>query len=585
MLQKGSHFVEAYPAKAMVCCTHSQWLGISTGEKTSALLESDRAQALLANSPYVEEQWPSLLVLIGSTGKARAIQELVSAKSATLTRAHGEVHLHLDPSSAFSKRPIYVADSDIPERHRRGRILPVAPCHETISHSFRQTGKQPLDASSAAEQVYAQLLHPFADVFCLFAADLGGLREISRQVAAWLEKPQASLLPTETYPSLVIVTEGNTRAGEKAVKDWFLQNLAADTPRSLFDRFSGLDVVTLSQVGTMSNGARHRRLKDRLMRVSDRIRKHRTDSRTLFSARHFHAFFRLACQHLTGGNSEPFDFVTAARLHNPVSSDLRQHLSNFLQLVKSPHELIDFAVPTIASSLFLDSYPPDAPSKSLVMPAHANALTRFSVFSPASVFETLYKGICYEASTSALSAEHDPSFMLPSAIVKLIQSHFQRHFSDALQSDALTSAAESHKGVLQRARGFWLKLQSRETCLVCLSRRPHIGLPCGHTVCENCVRIFGCPSSEDPCVNHVDQCFLCEQDAKHKSVRIHPPTAGAGVLSMDGGGVRGILELVFLQLLEDRIGLPMPVLRNFKVVFGTSTGLSGHFDVTNSANR
>jgi len=353
----------------MVCCTHSQWLGISTGEKTCDLLESDRAQTLLANSPYIEEQWPSLFVLIGSTCKARAIKELVSVRSVTPTRAHGEVHLHLDPSSAFSKQPIYVADSDIPERHRRGKILPEASCHETVSHSFRQPGIQPLDASSAAGQVHAQLLHPFADVFCLFASDLGGLRGVSRQVAAWLEKPQASLLPTETYPSLIIVTEGSTRTGEKAIKDWFLQNLAADTPRSLFDRFSGLDVVTLSPVGTMSNGARHRRLKDRLMRVRDRISKHRTESRTLFSARHFHAFFRLACQHLTGGNSEPFDFVTAARLHNPVPPDLRQHLSNFLQLVKSPRELIEFAAPTIASSLFLDSYPPDAPSKSLAIPA------------------------------------------------------------------------------------------------------------------------------------------------------------------------------------------------------------------------
>jgi hypothetical protein len=268
----------------MVCCTHSQWLGISTGEKTSDLLESDRAQTLLANSPYIEEQCPSLFVLIGSISKARAIQELVSVKSPTPAYVHGEVHLHLDPSSAFSKRPIYVADGNIPERHRRGKIPPAASCHETIRHSFRQTGKEPLDASSAAGQVYAQLLHPFADVFCLFAADLGGLRGVSRQVAAWLEKPQASLLPTETYPSLIIVTEGSTRTGEKAIKDWFLENLAADTSRSLFDRFSGLDVVALSQVGTMSNGARHRRLKDRLMRVRDRISKHRTDSRTLFSS-------------------------------------------------------------------------------------------------------------------------------------------------------------------------------------------------------------------------------------------------------------------------------------------------------------
>jgi hypothetical protein len=568
-------------AKAMVCCTHSQWLGISTGEKTSDLLESDRAQTLLANSPYIEEQCPSLFVLIGSISKARAIQELVSVKSPTPPYVHGELHLHLDPSSAFSKRPIYVADGNIPERHRRGKIPPAASCHETIRHSFRQTGKEPLDASSAAGQVYAQLLHPFADVFCLFAADLGGLRGISHQVAAWLNRPQASLLPAETYPSLVIVIEDNTRKGAKVVEDWFFQNLAAeqslatDTPRSFSDHFSSLEVVMLPQVGKISSSARHRRLKDRLLTVSDRIRKHRTSTRTLFSARHFHAFFRLACQHLTGGSSEPFDFVTAARLHNPVPSDLKQHLSNFVQLVKSPRELIDFAVPAIALALFLDSYPPDAPSKSPAVPAHAIVLTHFPVFSPGSVFERLYKGVCYEASKSAMSNEHNPSFMLPSAIVKLIQSHFQRYFSAVMQSDSSAFAAESHKGVLQRASGFWLKLQSRETCLVCLGRRPHIGLPCGHTVCENCVCVFGCPSSEDPFVYQIDRCFLCNLDAKHKSVRVHPPTAGAGVLSLDGGGVRGILELVFLQLLEDRIGLPMPVLRNFQVVFGTSTGRSG----------
>lgn len=556
----------------MVFCNHSQWLGISARGRSCDLLESDRAQTLLAHSPYVEEQQPSLFVLIGSTSKARAVRELISAKSVTPTRAHGEVHLHLDPSSAFSKRPIYVADSDIPTRHRQGRALPVASCHETISHAFRQTGVQSLNASSAAAQVHARLLHPFADVFCLFAADLGGLRGISRQVAAWLEQPQASLLPTDTYPSLVVVTEGNTRTGERVVKDWFLQHLAADTSRSLSDRFSGLEVVTLSQVGTMSDGARHQRLRDRLKRVSDRIRKHRTDSRTLFSARHFHAIFRLACQHLAGGSSEPFDFLTAARVHNPVPPDLERHLSNVVQLVKSPRELIDFAAPMIASSLFLDSYPPDAPSKSPFVAALAAELTCCSVFDPGAVFERLYRGVCYKAIRSASSSRHDPSFVLPSAIVKAIQGHMKRHFSDALQSGASKFAAESHKGVLQRARGYWLQLHSRETCLVCCVRRPHVGLPCGHTVCENCVRVFGCPSSEDSCVYRVDRCFLCGLDAEHKSVRIHPPTAGAGVLSMDGGGVRGILELVFLALLEDRIGLPILVLRNFKVVFGTSTG-------------
>lgn len=352
--------------EAMGRCNHSQWLSISSKENRTVLVESDRPQSLLAGIPLLQDQSPSLFVLIGSSRKALAVQELVSAKSVRSTRgrrAHGEIHLHLEPLSAFSERPIYIADSDLPERHRRGKALQAAACHETVGHPFLHTERHPLDAGTAAELVHARLLHPFSDVFCLFAIDLGGLREVSRQVAAWLEKPQASRLPSETFPALVIVVEGRTRAGEKAVEDWFLQSLAADTPKSLSDRFSSLEVVTLPQAGAMSNDARHRRLKDCLMRASDRVRKHRSACRSLFSARHFHAFFRLACRHLTAGGDEPFDFIAAARLHNPVASDLKQHLSNLVQLVESPRELIDVAAPMIASSLFLDSYPPDAPSK------------------------------------------------------------------------------------------------------------------------------------------------------------------------------------------------------------------------------
>ncbi|KFY80531.1 hypothetical protein V499_00606 [Pseudogymnoascus sp. VKM F-103] len=53
---------------------------------------------------------------------------------------------------------------------------------------------------------------------------------------------------------------------------------------------------------------------------------------------------------------------------------------------------------------------------------------------------------------------------------------------------------------------------------------------------------------------------------------VRPPTATARLLSIDGGGARGIIPLVFLQALEERIGLPYPVQGNFDFVFGTSSG-------------
>jgi patatin-like phospholipase/acyl hydrolase len=55
-----------------------------------------------------------------------------------------------------------------------------------------------------------------------------------------------------------------------------------------------------------------------------------------------------------------------------------------------------------------------------------------------------------------------------------------------------------------------------------------------------------------------------------------PPSAGVRVLSLDGGGVRGVLELIVLKHLQDHIaaelGAEVPVIEMFDLVVGTSTG-------------
>ena len=56
------------------------------------------------------------------------------------------------------------------------------------------------------------------------------------------------------------------------------------------------------------------------------------------------------------------------------------------------------------------------------------------------------------------------------------------------------------------------------------------------------------------------------------TVKVKPDNAGVIALCIDGGGVRGIIPLQFLQVLQDRIGLPIPVQENFDLAFGTSSG-------------
>ena len=55
-----------------------------------------------------------------------------------------------------------------------------------------------------------------------------------------------------------------------------------------------------------------------------------------------------------------------------------------------------------------------------------------------------------------------------------------------------------------------------------------------------------------------------------------PPTAGIRTLCIDGGGVRGVIPLMFLKHLEDELnGLGGTVSNCFDYVCGTSAGMAG----------
>jgi patatin-like phospholipase/acyl hydrolase len=64
--------------------------------------------------------------------------------------------------------------------------------------------------------------------------------------------------------------------------------------------------------------------------------------------------------------------------------------------------------------------------------------------------------------------------------------------------------------------------------------------------------------------------------AEEVNVKIHPPTAGVGILCIDGGGTRGALPLRMMKRIHDRIGLPIPFQQFFKVAFGISSGTFLH---------
>jgi hypothetical protein len=162
------------------------------------------------------------------------------------------------------------------------------------------------------------------------------------------KRPQASgFSSTDSLPALIC------HPGS------LLSLLSEETATDPMDSFSSVDIVALFPCGTISPDARFRALKELLMDRSDEIREARYRSRQLFSVTHFTALLESACEHFATNSSQPFDYIRASRSQNPVAKDLDQHISTFLQSIKTPGELVDFAAPVLGSSLLLDNYLPE----------------------------------------------------------------------------------------------------------------------------------------------------------------------------------------------------------------------------------
>lgn len=115
-------------------------------------------------------------------------------------------------------------------------------------------------------------------------------------------------------------------------------------------------------------------------------------------------------------------------------------------------------------------------------------------------------------------------------------------------------------------------VRSHATCLCCLKETPQYALPCGHVLCERCTRAFGRGSEMSLTV---DCCPLHRSDIgweKPARFRLKALEAGACALSLDAGGIRGIVQLETLRAIGQALGNHVPVQKFFDIIVGAGTG-------------
>lgn len=356
-------------------CSHTHWLNLACIEDDLFLQKSDRLARLVDQVIDQDEARPSLCIILGNKTKSKVLRHVFGIKRTRFfrNRRHpGELHLNISPSTVGSEKPLFVADGAM--AYSATKIgSKTNKCHVIENLALHR----PQAEAQFVSKLY-RLLSPFADVYCIFATDIGGFRQVACLVASWLEQ-MSMMYSAVPLPQLVVVTDKIPlgKRSEQEARRALLSLIAEETRLEIFSCFSDLEVVSTYQK-RLSSTEQLSVIRGRILQASENVRSTREASRKLFSAVHFSAFFDLACAHFSTNPDIPFDFVKASRVDNPITPDLTEHLSNFIRLVKHPDELLTYAIPMLSSSLLLDSFPPDAHGEFFSYPAKGLSLTAHS---------------------------------------------------------------------------------------------------------------------------------------------------------------------------------------------------------------
>lgn len=115
-------------------------------------------------------------------------------------------------------------------------------------------------------------------------------------------------------------------------------------------------------------------------------------------------------------------------------------------------------------------------------------------------------------------------------------------------------------------------VRSNTTCYGCLMDVPQHALPCGHAICDRCARACGELKQSTLLVPWCPLHPNVTRWTQPKVIKYKPRGAGVRVLALDGGGIRGVVQLEILQGIQRALGMHLPVQAFFDLIVGTGTG-------------
>ncbi|CAG8902308.1 unnamed protein product [Penicillium egyptiacum] len=527
------------------------WLEICLGRDSRlAIHDKDRLQVVIDELAQPDCQYPSLCTFLGNKEKDLALQYLYPQNNIKRYSSCSNIRLRPDTMSLNSTRPVLFADGDVQQL----RPLPDTSPEATLGNPVLW---ECCSMQAILIIVWARLVFLFTDVICIFGDDLDGLKGVAEFLAACIRIQSASSFPSALRPRVIVALRARTEDLDEYLlqTELFYHQLYSSGDKSLNDSFSAINFVYLDE--SLSPTARYERLRALIKgQIQDMTMLYR-DNGALPSATQLVALFGSALQHLTTTIDRPFNFVESTRVNNKVSQAVGTNIAHYHRAGKTAGFQGGDIAPVVAAALLMDHYFPE-------MLGIESALLFLTALPPRMVFHTLYK----EKILEALQKEVDWPQSSPEELTNQIECQFITVFDEMVYNNR--SSAELRKRQLVSQYGRLCRIRSNRICLYCILRVAQHTLGCGHTMCDTCAQIFGVPVPSYEYRFQIAFCLHCLY-RRPLIIDVLPPTMSPSVLAIDGGGVRGVIPLEFLLLLQEHLR-PCQIPDIFDLGVGTSSG-------------
>ncbi|KAL4924643.1 patatin-like phospholipase family protein [Aspergillus undulatus] len=515
------------------------WLDVGERRDHGLFLQDHgRLKRVLAESGSPESKYPALCAFLGHKAKDAGLRQIYPQNNIKRHHSSATVRLRRDIRSCDLNRPRLIVDG-----HLTCSSPSLAPEHTPEGYSITWDA---LSKETVMRAAWARLIFLFSDLVCIFVADFPSPMHVADFLLECINLGAASTLPTPVRPRIAIVFD-NTARGTVDDVEAFHQRLNTAAPTAQCEVFSAVNTICLDP--RLSETARYEQLSAFIAGQLDDMSAVRQDHHALFNANHLMALFGLAAKHFAQEPSLPFNVLEAVRVGNPVPRSLTAHLAHYQEVAMLAGVGYEQLAPSIASALIMDHY-------KIGMP----------VFAPRMVFQALYRSavvLALKRTTSHQSAR--PLEELTGMVECRMVEQFDQLERMGFQSWRLRQEQ------LRALSGHLSSIRSNRICLFCLIQSAQHRLECGHTLCDHCAQVYGSPASEIEYRFTVSVCLCCLYQ-KPFTVDVLPPTANPTVLAIDGGGVRGVIPLEFLVLVQEHLGRSCPLQNMIDLAIGTSSG-------------